>query len=313
MLVAWLILIGVVAVVATAVSLRRRSHDDVHSVEGYHRQLHTLEVLRTHTDVEAGAAYPESAFKVSTHATVRLTEPGKPVVPPVPPPPVTDPDRPVTFDDAGSVVSTPVTAPGSDWREDKAMQGINRRPRRLAAPAAAVAAVSLVIVLLLVFGSHSVPPHHPPASATGSRGHATSHTSTTVRSHTTTTVKSKVKTKAGTHHNTTTTVPVVSLPHAGSPHNAVYAVGPGSYTLAMSATTSQCWVDATEAGSGTILFTGILNPGQTQSVSATGAVSLVVGAPNSFAANINGTAVSFPFGYLAPFTMQFLPAGNQTT
>jgi hypothetical protein len=308
MLVAWLVLIGVVAVAATAVSLRRRSHDDVHSVEGYHRQLHTLEVIRTHTDAEPGAAFPESTFKVSTHATVRLTEPGQAVVPPVPPPPVPDPDRPVTFDDAGSVASTPVTEPGSDWREDRAMQGINHRPRRLAAPATAVAAVSLIIVLLLVFGSHSVPPHHPAASAG-------QHTTTTVHSHTTTTVHSKVKTKARTtrHGTTTTTVPVVSLPHAGSAHTAVYAVKPGTYSLAMSATSSECWVDATEAGSGTVLYTGILSPGQTQTVNATGAVSLEVGAPNSFAANIDGTAVSFPFGYLAPFTMQFLPAGNQAT
>ena len=102
----------------------------------------------------------------------------------------------------------------------------------------------------------------------------------------------------------------MSLPTAGSPNSAVYAVRPVSYTLSMSATSSQCWVSATEAGSGYVLFTGVLNAGQTQSVMVTGAVSLVVGAPDAFAGNIDGTSLSFPFGFQAPFTMQLLPAGQ---
>ena len=69
------ILLGVVA----AVLLLRRSHDDVHSVEHYHRQLHTLEEIRTHTPGDrpngsAGEAFPASAFRVSGSSTVRLTE-----------------------------------------------------------------------------------------------------------------------------------------------------------------------------------------------------------------------------------------------
>jgi hypothetical protein len=44
--------IAAVVVVAVAVSvaalLMRRSQDDVHSVEHYHRQLHTLEEIRSH-------------------------------------------------------------------------------------------------------------------------------------------------------------------------------------------------------------------------------------------------------------------------
>jgi hypothetical protein len=304
MLLAWIILIGGVGAIVAAVSFRRRSHDDEHSVEGYHRQLHTLEVVRAHASesghgAEEGASYPEVAFRVSTHSTVRLTEPGKPAVPPVPPPPVADPDKPVTFDDAGPVISTPPTTPGSDWRDDRAMQGINKRPRRLAAPGAAVAVVMLVIIVLLVTGNHTVPPHKakPPASSqhrAAGRGH---HPAVTTGAH-----------RSGT--TTTTVVPIVSLPTAGSAHSAVYAVRPTSYTLNMSATTAQCWVSATEAGSGVVLFTGVLNPGQTQTVTATDAVSLVVGAPDVFAANIDGTGVSFPFGFQAPFTMQFLPAGQ---
>ncbi len=79
------ILLGVVA----AVLLLRRSHDDVHSVEHYHRQLHTLEEIRTNTPGDrpngsAGEAFPASAFRVSGSSTVRLTESDHPVVPPAP-------------------------------------------------------------------------------------------------------------------------------------------------------------------------------------------------------------------------------------
>ena len=98
-----LVVIGAVA----AVIFRRRSHDDVHSVEGYHRQLHTLEEIRAHTPAagrengNGDAPFPASAFRVAGSSSVRLTEPGKAVVPPVPPPPVPNPAEPVTFDDAG--------------------------------------------------------------------------------------------------------------------------------------------------------------------------------------------------------------------
>ncbi|HEY1826789.1 MAG TPA: DUF4115 domain-containing protein [Acidimicrobiales bacterium] len=316
-LVTWLVVAVVVVAVAAVVAARRRSRDDEHSVSDYHRQLHTLEVLRHPSEGgkegEEGAAFPDTAFRVtsSSSTTVRLTEPGKPVVPPVPPPPVADPSKPVTFDDAGPVISTPAAGHGTPWLDDKAMHGINHRPRRLAAPALAVVVVSAVIVVLLVTGSHAPKPSH---QATGS-----SHTTTTTHHVTTTSATHRVTTRGRTtpprHHGstTTTTIPVVSLPHAGSAHTAVYAVKPSSYSLAMSATTAECWVDATEAGSGTVLYTGVLAPGQTETVQATGGVSVVVGAPNSFAANINGTSVSFPFGYQAPFTMQFLVASTSTS
>ncbi len=47
MLIGVIAAVVVVAVVAAALLLRR-SQDDVHSVEHYHRQLHTLEEIRSH-------------------------------------------------------------------------------------------------------------------------------------------------------------------------------------------------------------------------------------------------------------------------
>src|SRR5271157_5530953 len=109
--------------------LSRRSHDDVHSVEHYHRQLHTLEEMRTHTSPEGtesrngGVAYPASAFRVSGSSTVRLTESDRPVVPPAPPPPVANPAEPLTFDDAGAGPE-PVPASFMTGGEDRVMQAI---------------------------------------------------------------------------------------------------------------------------------------------------------------------------------------------
>ena len=100
MLIGGLVAVVVVLGVIAAVLMARRTHDDEHSVEHYHRQLHTLEEIRTHPtgdgangrDSEAGA-FPASAFRVSGSSTVRLTESGRSPVPPVPPPPVPNPVR----------------------------------------------------------------------------------------------------------------------------------------------------------------------------------------------------------------------------
>src|SRR6516225_10090996 len=94
----------VVGVVAGAV-LRRRSQDDVHSVEHYHRQLHTLEEMRTHPtagqeESNGEAPYPVNAYRVPNSPRVRLTEPGTTVVPPASPPPVPNPGMAETFDDS---------------------------------------------------------------------------------------------------------------------------------------------------------------------------------------------------------------------
>lgn len=283
-----LVVIGAVA----AVIFRRRSHDDVHSVEGYHRQLHTLEEIRAHTPAagrENGngeAPFPASAFRVAGSSSVRLTEPGKAVVPPVPPPPVPNPAEPVTFDDAGL---EPVPASFMSGSEDRVMHSINRRPRRLGGPLAAIAAVSVLIVVLIVIGIHSnSPPHHGKASSTA----------TTVTTH--------------PHHashaaSTTTSVAplTVSAPTASTAHAATYHVATASYSLSLAATAAECWVDATDTATGSVLFTATLFSGQSHTITATGPVTVIAGAPADFSATVDGSAVTLPPGYQAPFTLSF--------
>jgi hypothetical protein len=293
-----IIIVVVVASLLGALLLRRRSHDDVHSVEGYHRQIHTLEVISEHpagSEAPSDAAeppkhaFPESAVRLTDSTTVRIiAAPPEAVPPPTVPPAVPPPEEEaavaLSFDDA------PPTPPGHRpaWMQDRAIGTMNRRPRQLAAPALAVAAVTALVVVLLVLGSHkSTPGHHRVATPTG--------ITTTSRPTTTST--------------TTPPLPNVSAPHATSAADATYEVGSNSYTLTVSATSSECWIDVTGA-TGAGIFSGILDPGQHQTIPATGLVSVEIGAPSSFAANVNGTAVALPAGYQTPLTLHFTPPAS---
>ncbi|HWF16290.1 MAG TPA: DUF4115 domain-containing protein [Acidimicrobiales bacterium] len=298
----------VVGLVAAAV-MRRRAQDDVHSVEHYHQRLHTLEEISSHpTAAGAGAednghddaAYPARAFRVAGSSTVRLTDPGHTIVPPVPPPPVPNPSEPVQFDDSPADAPKPNFLIGSD---DRAMHSIDHRPRRLGGPLAAVAAVLVLIVVLIVTGLHSnTPPKHPKSSGT-----ATTVTTTRARSH--------PRSGAGAtgHPKTTTTTatpPAVSAPTATSQNGATYQVADASYSLALSAKTGECWISATDVDNGMVLFTGVLTSGQSHTVTASGPVTVVAGAPAAFAATINGVSVQLPFGFQAPFTLKFETPGT---
>jgi hypothetical protein len=299
--------IGVVVVlgIVALVLLLRRSHDDVHSVEHYHRQLHTLEEIRTHPTGERhsghngsdGAGYPASAFRVSGSSTVRLTEPGAPIVPPVPPPPVPNPGEPVAFDDANP---EPVPATFMTGNEDRVIHSINHRPRRIGGPAAAVAAVLLLIAVLIITGLHSNTPKHPGKSANAA---------TTTPPHA----------GSGHHHattpttSTTTVPPAVSPPTTASAHAATYTVDASSYALNVAATTGECWVEVTNSTTGSVLFTGTLQSGQSHAVTATGPVTVIAGAPAVFTATVNGAPVTLPPGNQAPFTLNFQSASATST
>ncbi len=284
-----------------ALLLRRRSHDDVHSVEGYHRQIHTLESMKEHPAGSAvdrpGAGpkhgYPESAVRPTGSTTVRLIGPTPPAppppaapVPPVTSPPVEEPAAALTFDDGEP--EHPDPGPGAGRPSDRAVNSMNRRPRRLAAPALAVAAVAVFIVVLLVAGSHA-PGHHPPP-ATGSSRHGASHRSHAARTTT-----------------TTAPPPIVSAPVSSSANTASYQVDTGTYTLTISATSSICWVSVTTVNGGQ-LFSGTLTPGESHTVPVTGAISIDVGAPSVFAAAVNGDGVRLPAGFQTPLTLDLTPA-----
>jgi hypothetical protein len=290
----------VVAVGAVALLTRRVAHDDVHSVEGYHRSLHTLESINAHPMISgsddlpgqgAHAAYPESAVRVASRSIGRPAGlPGS--VPPVPIPPLADPDGPMTFDDAEEAPPLSPPAPPRPVRRDKAIISINHRPRRLAAPATAVAVVLVLIIVLLLTGSHSVPPGGGHSDGKNSR-------------HNGSTAPNPPKKKATTT-TSTPPPPAVSSPQAATTQSATYDVAATTFTVALTATSGACWVDATSSTTGTTLFSGTLAAGAQHSFSATGPVTLIVGAPTVLHATVDGDAVVLPTGFQTPFTMSFV-------
>jgi hypothetical protein len=303
MLIGGIVVAAVVVVSVVALLTRRVAHDDVHSVEGYHRSLHTLEGINAHpmisgSDERSGqgakSAYPESAVRVASPSTGRVAAlPGS--VPPVPIPPLAAPDAPMTFLDA-EVAQQPLSppVPPRPVQRDKAMISINHRPRRLAAPATAVAVVLVLVVVLLLTGSHTVPPGaHSSDKNSGRSGHNGS------------TAPQPSKKKATTTTSTPPPLPV-SSPQAATAQSATYDVTDTTFTVTLTATSGACWVDATSSATGTTLFSGTLAAGAQHSFSATGPVTLIVGAPTILHATVDGDAVVLPPGFQTPFTMSFV-------
>jgi hypothetical protein len=340
----------VVAGVIVGALLRQRSHDDVHSVEHYHRKLHTLEEMRAHPAGEglreraaagaaaatttggvahgngsaagdehandangsrtpdvaeapgkqeagertAGGPSPAGALRVSGSSTVRLTDADHAPSPPTSPPPIASLSKPRRFDDDG-----PGSMPGTFMSgNDRAMDSINHRPRRVGGPLAAIAAVAVLIVVLIVTGMHTTAP-----TSSHSRSHSgppASHPSVT-----TTTVRTQQPPATST-----TVPPVVSAPSAVSANGATYTVGAATYALALSATSGPCWIQVTDTPTGTVLFSATLYGGQSHTVNATGPVTVVAGAPSAFSATVNGAPVTLPTGYQTPFTLSFQTPGS---
>jgi hypothetical protein len=303
MLIAWIVVAAVVTVSAIALLTRRVAHDDVHSVEGYHRSLHTLESINAHPVIAGGdensgqganSAYPESAVGAASPSPGRATV-LRGSVPPVAIPPLADREAPITFDDAAAAQPLSPPAPPRPVHRDRAMISINHRPRRLAAPATAVGVVLALVAVLLLTGSHSVPPGGTHSSDKNSG-----------RNGSTAAKPPKPPKKKATTTTSTPLPPPVSSPQAASAQSATYDVADTTFTVTLTATSGACWVDATSSATGTTLFSGTLAAGVQHSFSATGPVTLIVGAPTVLHATVDGDALVLPPGFQTPFTMSFV-------
>ena len=71
-------------------------------------------------------------------------------------------------------------------------------------------------------------------------------------------------------------------------------------------------MDVTNPATGAVLFTTTLLSGQSHTISASGPVTVIAGAPEAFAATVNGAAVTLPPGNQAPFTLNFLTVSSVT-
>jgi len=113
------------------------------------------------------------------------------------------------------------------------------------------------------------------------------------------------RTKVSRHVTPPTTVaPAQVQPTTSTSSSAAYGAPSSSYTVSLVAT-GPCWVDATEASTGTVVWTGTLQTGQTQAVPATGSLNVRLGAANDVTVTLNGVPVVFPTGFQSPFDMRF--------
>jgi hypothetical protein len=294
----------VVAVGALVVAALMRPGGDDTSVRSYHSALGTLEHLaqperRVRRPVGGGPAGPAppddpySAPPVSVRDGEEHPEPGEPLV--------FDDARPKDRYRSAAAEATPARA----RRAQKiALDSMDRRPRRGTGIAVVVVALVAFAALAYVGSRRSSSPTHA----------STTHTTHTGSVTTTTTHHSQgghAPTRPGT--STTTTAPSQIAPVSASSTGttATYSVPNASFTVLIAAT-APCWVDVTTVATGATVWTGTLQPGGTQSVPATGATTVELGA-TGVALAVDGTPVVFPAPMHSPFVATFQPAASGTS
>jgi hypothetical protein len=296
--VAAVVVVAVGALVAAA--LMRPGGDDV-SVRSYHSALGTLEHLsqperrvRRPVGRDPGdAGPPDDPSQSVPPVEVRGTEE------------FPDPVEPIVFDDARPKdryrppPTQERTAPARARRAQKmALDSMERRPRRGIGVALVVVALVAFAALAFVGSRRS----HTPAHANTARSTHQSATSTTV--HQSSSGHSPARSQTST---TTTTAPsqIVPLSSSSTGTSATYGVGKNAFTVLISAS-APCWVKVTTVATGTSLWTGTLQPGGTQSVSATGATTVELGATGA-TMTVDSTPVVLPTAMHAPFVATFQP------
>lgn len=310
--------IVVIAVVTWLV--RRRSSDEVHSVDGYRHTLDTLQGIRARSGsgtvrvlggtAPGGAPAPGGDGGVpgaGTRSPADDADGGS----------ATGPDRPLLFDEGEPAASATAASRRSRRNQDRAISAMNHRPRHLGGPALVAVVVLALLALVLVLGAHS---HRPTAQGT-SRG-AVSRTTTTSTARrsgpgSTTTTGAGSGTRSGgrgaststpkSTTTTTTTLPQTYTAVTYTTTTATYTPPSGSYTLTLAATTGSCWLTVKSAG-GAVLLSQTLTAGQAKPVTTSGQTTIVVGAPTVVRVTIDHRPVALPTGYQTPFTITLAPA-----
>lgn len=305
------LVIGLAAVVSLLVlgASRRALLDERQSVRHYQQ---TLDTLRSIGDRSSGRA-PDVALRHQPAATARRTttklassSPRTRMRAPDAPPASLGRSAPppkLLFDDTASHVTNgrptngqaadPATVVddggGDPASRAEANRAIGQRPlagavlarsgrSAVSTPPIAAAAVVVIVVGVIVGAVvlSSGGTHRPPQARPATRG-TSSHT---------------------------TPVDTVLVPvQSASSFAATYRVTTASYVLQLTAS-NPCWVYATDSA-GHVLWTGTLDAGQTQAVSAQGEAVVHLGAASNIAISAGGRKVQFPSGFLSPFVATF--------
>lgn len=338
-----LVIVAVVVVGVVVAKVAWRPEDEVGSVESYHRALGTIEHLamgnaapvRTAPDSSRGPERlygspgdPSPYRDPSGADPVRRSTPddsdGAPRREEGPasaderlddPRPGTR-ERPLVFDDA-ALIDDPLAVGGDTvaprFRSKRArrvaMASMDHGSRRWSGIAAVAAVVVLVVAAAAVYEGSQ---HHSSATAdrrTASAGasNAARHPASTTRvsparsRHTGTTRKKR------SHPATSTapTTPTQLVASSSSPTAAVYPVPTGAYQVTLAAT-GPCWVDARATSTGSTVWTGTMEAGQSEVLSATGPLAVEIGS-TAATLSMNGEPVVLPTPLQAPFVATFEP------
>lgn len=162
--------------------------------------------------------------------------------------------------------------------------------------AVVVLLIALVAVGVAIGPSHPSRPSHN-ATASGASGTSSNRSSTR-------TSKPTTGSRSSSRRKSATTVPASLQATTSSTTSADYAAPGSSYTLTLSASGS-CWVLAEATSSGSTLWTGTLEAGQTQQIAATGSVLVRLGAAFVVSVSVNGVPVVLPSDHGSPFDLSF--------
>ena len=192
-------------------------------------------------------------------------------------------ERPATAVVDGAATGAPGSAAAGPARAPASVVGSLDRARltRLAVPVAVLVVVGAAALSLELVRSPSPRPRgdsHPPARHLAGAG-------------------------------STTTVPADAAltPSNATASSATYAAPAGAFTVAVDAA-GLCWVDATDATSGAVVWTGTMTAGQHRPLPGTGPMDLRLGAASDVSVTLDGRPVRLPAGFHSPFTMSFVPA-----
>ncbi len=299
----FVVIVVIAAIGALVVAAFMRSGGDDGSVRSYHSALGTLEHLsdpdrRPRRSSGHGAPGAPGAAPVGYEPTRS-----------VPPVPVRGnvelpyPEETLVFDEARprdryapASVGERRTPARSNRVQRMALDSMNRRSHRGTGVAVAVAVV-VAFGVLAYFGSR----HHPSPTRASTTRTTTAPTTHPVSHHTNSAGRTT------TSSTTTTTMPakLVASTTSATGAAATYAVPGAAYTVSIAAT-GPCWVDVITAASGATLWTGTLQAGQVQKVSATGATTVELGSTMA-SMKIGTTPVVFPSPLHTPFVATFQP------
>jgi hypothetical protein len=296
-----LVILAAILVVVVALLWRRRTRDEIHSIDHYRDALGTLQEMRSD-------AASSSVRVLSSDEARELRQPEPRQV-------IRSSDRRYpsqavalpsgasegkVLDDSSQTGHSPFEHEhhrghdSSEWAISRAQSRPPLENRQWVAMGVATAIVLVLLIVGVLIGR-------------------TSHGGT--KAETTTTIEPKKKTASTTTPKTTpTTTPASYLPQPGGTNSSANYLAPSSrYVLVVTATGGGCWTVANAEPSGSQLFVGTVTAAAPQQITVTGGAQISLGAPGSATVTLDGRPVVFPSNYGAPLVLNFQPPAPPTT